>query len=109
MAVSRAIYAKKLIDRYPNDPDRSRYIVRDLIAPRFFRQMSSELRKAILKGTSEQRTGALTNLAFISGYLRLSLRLPVQLILLPALRIRPVGHFIMRHRSTLAGIARRLF
>ena len=109
MAVSRAIYAKKLIAQFPNDRDRSRYNVRDLIAPRFFRLMAAELRKAILKGTRTQQTVALANLAFISGFLRFGMRLPVRLLLLPALRIRPVGRFIMEHRSALAGIARRIF
>jgi glycosyltransferase involved in cell wall biosynthesis len=107
MAISRETYARTLISRFPNDPESARYYVRDMIAPRFFRQMSSEMRKAVLKGTREQRKFALANLAFISGHLRFGLRFPIQLILLPALRIRPVARFIMEHRRTFAGIARR--
>jgi glycosyltransferase involved in cell wall biosynthesis len=108
MAVSRAIYARKLIDRFPNDRDKSRYYVRDMIAPRFFRTMATELRKAFLKGTTDQQKTALTNLGNISSHLRLSLRVPIRLFLLPALRIRPVARLLMEHWSTLAGVWRRL-
>ena len=75
MAISRATYARILIARFPDDPDASRYYVRDLIAPRFFKLMATEMRKAIIKGGKDQRKVALDNLKFISGHLRLRLRL----------------------------------
>jgi glycosyltransferase involved in cell wall biosynthesis len=34
---SREIYAQKLIEAFPDDPDFARFFVRDLIAPRFYR------------------------------------------------------------------------
>lgn len=107
MASSRATYARKLIERFPNDEDAARYYVRDLIAPRFFRGMATELRKAILKGSEEQRVAALANLRFIVGHLRLRRRLPLQFVFLPAMRIRPLAWLIMRHRIPLAGVLRK--
>ena len=108
MAVSRAIYARKLIERFPNDHDRGRYHVRDMIAPRFFRTMAGEMRKATLKGTRQQRATALANLEFIIRHLRLSERLLLQLFLLPALRIPPLAQLIMRQRIGLHGLLRRI-
>jgi glycosyltransferase involved in cell wall biosynthesis len=106
MAVSRAIYARMLIERFPDDPDLDRYYISDLIAPRFFRLMAKEFRKAMLMGTKEQQVAARANLTHIAGYLRLKQRLPVRLLLLPALRIPVLARFIMRYRSILLGILR---
>jgi glycosyltransferase involved in cell wall biosynthesis len=108
MAVSRGIYARKLIERFPNQPTASRYYVRDLIAPRFFRTMAMELRKAVLMGTKQQQTAALINLAFIIGHLRTSWRLPLRLFVLPALQIPPLARFIMRYRVLLSNILQRI-
>lgn len=107
MAVSRAIYAKLLIERFPNQPMTSRYYVRDAIAPRFFWGMAMELRKALLTGTKPQQATALADLAFISGHLRAGRRLPMQLLVLPALRVPPLARFIMRYRVVLFGIVRQ--
>ena len=107
MAISRAIYARKLIEQFPNDSDRGRHHVRDMIAPRFFRTMAGEMRKATLKGTSQQQASALANLKFIVQYLRLYDRIFLQLFFLPALRVPPVARFIMRHRFGLYRLVRR--
>jgi glycosyltransferase involved in cell wall biosynthesis len=109
MAASRAVYAKKLIDRFPNDHDRSRCHVRDLIAPRFFAAMTAELRKATLKGTRHQQAIALANLKFITRHLSLVRRLPLQMFFLPVLHVPPLARLIMRHRVALHGIWSRLF
>lgn len=109
MATSRATYARKLIEQFPNDPDMARYYVRDLIAPRFFRGMATELRKVTLKGMADQRAPALANLRFIVAHLRLRRRLPLQLFLLPAMRVPALARFIMRNRVPLAAVARRVF
>ena len=109
MAVSRATYARKLIERFPNDVENSRYYVRDLIAPRFFRAMATELRKVILRDLSDQRATALANLLFVTGYLPLRRRLPLQLIFLPAMQVPPLARFIMRHRIPLSAVLRRAF
>jgi glycosyltransferase involved in cell wall biosynthesis len=107
MAVSRAIYAKKLIDRFPNDSDTARYHVRDMIAPRFFLNMAGELRKALLKGTREQQAAALANLKFIVQHLRLSDRVLLQFFFLPLLHVPPLARFVMRHRTGLYRFVRR--
>jgi GT2 family glycosyltransferase len=109
MALSRAIYARKLINRFPDDRDMSRYYVRDLIAPRFFRAMMGEFRKATLKGTNDQQATALANLEFITRHLRLSERFLLQTFLLPAFRIPPMARLILRHRIGLYKIVRRFF
>jgi GT2 family glycosyltransferase len=109
MAISRMIYARKLIERFPDDRDRARYYVRDMIAPRFFRAMVAELRRAVVKGTHEQQTIALANLAYITSYLPLPWRIPLRLVLLPALRVPLLSRLIVRHRTMLAAIARRWF
>lgn len=109
MAVSRAIYAKMLIERFPDDMDLPRHYVTDIIAPRFFRLMAMEWRKAILKGSKDQQKLAYANLLFITCYLRAIYRLPLRLFALPALRIPPLARFVMRHRLLLHGLARRVF
>jgi glycosyltransferase involved in cell wall biosynthesis len=109
MAISRAIYAKKLISRFPNDRDKSRWHVRDLIAPRFFRTMAGELRKATLKGTTDQQKTALANLEFMTNHLRTSNRILLKIFLLPALHVPPLARLIMRHRIGLHRVLRRLF
>lgn len=97
------------IERFPDDVERFRYYVRDLIAPRFFRAMASEPRKAVLKGTKPQQTVALGNLRFITSHLRAHQRLPLRLFVLPALRVPPLARFIMRHRIMLIAVCRRFF
>jgi glycosyltransferase involved in cell wall biosynthesis len=108
MAVSRGIYARKLIAQFPNQPAVSRYYVRDLIAPRFFRIMAMELRKAVLTGTREQQIAALMNLAFIVGHLRVGWRLPLRLCVLPALRLPPLARLIMRYRIPISNVLQRI-
>lgn len=109
MAVSRAIYAKKLIARFPNDLVADKYHVRDFIAPRFFWTMTGEFRKATLRGTREQQVSAFTNLTFITRHLRISQRIPIQLLFLPILRVPPLARFIMRHRFIFFRIMRRFY
>ncbi|WP_428487980.1 glycosyltransferase family 2 protein [Rhodopila sp.] len=109
MAVSRAIYARTLIQRFSDDHDMENYFVRDFIAPRFFRDMVSELRKAVLKGRKDQQKAAFDNLAFITGHLSTIRRVPLQFLFLPALRVPPFARFIMRYRILLFASLRGLF
>jgi glycosyltransferase involved in cell wall biosynthesis len=109
MAISRAIYARMLIERFPDDPDTGSYYVRDFIAPRFFRNMATEMRKATLKGSRQQQKTALANLTYVTRYLRASQRLPLRLLFLPALRIPGLARLIMHYRMPLFAIARRFF
>lgn len=52
MAKSRNRYARKLIERFPDDPRRSRWYRRDVIVPRFYRQMLFEFTQALKSGDS---------------------------------------------------------
>jgi glycosyltransferase involved in cell wall biosynthesis len=54
MQVSRMIYARKLIARYPDDPTFHRYYVRDLIAPRFVATIQVEYLGALKYGRRDQ-------------------------------------------------------
>jgi glycosyltransferase involved in cell wall biosynthesis len=108
MAISRAIYVKKLIERFPNNPDTSRYYVRDMIAPRFFWNMMSELRKAYLTNTKEQQSAAIANLRFIAGHLRWQRRLPLQYVFLPAMRVPLLARFIIRYRTIMVASLRKI-
>lgn len=106
MGASRGIYARKLIAQFPNDPDLMRYYVRDMIAPRFFRSMAWELLKSVKSGTPAEQTEAFRNLCYITGYLRLRTRIPLQVLMLPPLRIAPLRRLIIRYRNPLRTMLR---
>jgi GT2 family glycosyltransferase len=108
MALSRSIYARKLIDQFPDDPERSRWNVRDMIAPRFFASMAHELRRATFKGTEAQQKVALADLRFIVDHMWFAERFALKIFLLPALRIPPLARFMLRHRLSLLRVLRRL-
>lgn len=47
MARSRLRYIEKLCSMFPDEPDRYRFYIKDLIVPRFFTSIANETRKAI--------------------------------------------------------------
>src|SRR5208282_2284920 len=106
MGVSRAAYARKLIAQFPDDPDMTRYYVRDLIAPRFFRSTASELHKAVKTVTQREHTEAFRNLRYITRHLPKRTRIPLQLFVLPFLRVPILGRLIMRYRASLKSMLR---
>nr|WP_294551801.1 glycosyltransferase [uncultured Rhodopila sp.] len=106
MGVSRAAYARKLILQFPDDPDRDRYYIRNMIAPRFFRSTASELRKAVETGTKADQDGAYRNLRFITRHLPLRRRIPLQILVLPALRFSLLRRLIVRYRNPLVSVLR---
>jgi glycosyltransferase involved in cell wall biosynthesis len=53
MRRSRSIYARKLIAEYKDDPDRARFILRDVIIPRFYGHSIAEFVKAMKEGDPE--------------------------------------------------------
>lgn len=63
MGQSRMIYARKLIEQFPDEPEHGRYWARDVIAPRFFRNFVGDVFKAA-------RFGKPDNLAFACACLR---------------------------------------
>ena len=50
MRRSRSIYARKLMAEYKDDPDRARFILRDVIIPRFYGHSIAEFMKALKDG-----------------------------------------------------------
>jgi glycosyltransferase involved in cell wall biosynthesis len=100
MAHSRMIYAKKLLDKFPNNPDRQRYFQRDILAPRFFPQMMAEYGKVLRRGDREQIQAAFTNLRFISRFLRMRVRIIV-IMLLPVLKRKPLAKVLFACRGIL--------
>jgi glycosyltransferase involved in cell wall biosynthesis len=50
MRKSRAIFARKLLAEYPDDPQRDRYTQSDLISPRFYMHALAEYRNALMSG-----------------------------------------------------------
>jgi GT2 family glycosyltransferase len=101
MGVSRAAYARKLIARFPDDPEMTRYYIRDLIAPRFFHSTAAELRKASRTGSKSEQKEAYRNLWYITSHLARTTRFPLQMLVLPPLRIPFLRRFLMRYRTPL--------
>jgi len=67
MGVSRIIYTHKLVDMFPNDVKRSRYYVRDLIAPRFLNQALQEYQLAVAAGDTETARTMWKEVEFLSS------------------------------------------
>ena len=108
MAKSRATYIRMLLERFPDDVDSSRYFVRDMIAPRFFRVIAAELRRCVLKGNEAGRLEAMNQLSFILGYMRVSFRVPFRLFVMPAMRIPFMLRLMMRCQGPAARILRHV-
>jgi glycosyltransferase involved in cell wall biosynthesis len=106
MAISRFAFAQMLIDEYPNEPERSLYYIQDLIAPRFFRSMAFDYRRCVIIGNREQQKVTYAHLKHIVRYLRLRQRLPLQLFVLPMLRVRWFASVAMRWRFLNRIVAR---
>jgi hypothetical protein len=65
MAISRSIYMRKLMMKFPDDPRRSRFYHRDLIAPRFRPHLVHEYLKAIRDGDEKNHEIAVADLKFL--------------------------------------------
>ncbi len=69
MGKSRAVYARKLLAAYPDDPARSMYYTSDLLLPRFYRPIAAECRKALRANDADAIRAARVDLDFISEFL----------------------------------------
>jgi len=98
IAASRRLYLHRLLEQFPDEPRHGRYFARDLIAPRFFRAMLTDARKAILSGNLVEQREAVANLGFVTRRLAWRKRLPLQTLLLPLLNFRPIARLIMQSR-----------
>ncbi len=109
LAANRTFYLRKLSERFPDDPEAGRFYVRELIAPRFFRAILSDTRKAFETGTPQQQQEASANLRFITRNLPARKRLLLEAFFLPALRSPPIARAIMRYRIAIFKVARWFF
>lgn len=108
MAVSRAAYARMLIEQFPDDEEKMLYYVRDVIAPRFFLTMAADFRRAVLKDDRGHQRLMLGHLTFIAGYLRPPLRVSFRYCVLPLLHLRPVARLFIPHQLKLSRLLRRI-
>jgi len=69
MRKSRSIFARKLIEEYPDDPISTRYFARDLIAPRFYGTMIAELKKALHASDAESISQCRDDVTFIRKHI----------------------------------------
>ena len=83
MARSRMIYTRKLFETFPNDRKRSRYFVRDVLAPRFYLHALVEFRKAFELGDRRNMRVAENEVSFLLR--RLAHRRRLRYIWLPPL------------------------
>ncbi len=90
MAKSGMLYARKLLEQFPDDPARSRYLRRDLIAPRFIRVALSSYLRSVQANDWEGAKAALSDIDVIRPYLRLRQRAKLSAAR-PAMSVRPLA------------------
>jgi glycosyltransferase involved in cell wall biosynthesis len=67
MRRSRMIYCRKLLEMFPDKPDKHIYFSRDTILPRFYRQAQAELRHALQANEIADIEETLNELRFLLG------------------------------------------
>lgn len=92
MAESRAIYFRKLLASFPDEPQRRRYFARDCLAPRFFPKLVADYIMALRARENEGVRLSFRHLKFASHLHQPRVRIVMSLIL-PFLR----SPFIARH------------
>jgi glycosyltransferase involved in cell wall biosynthesis len=81
MARSRMIYAAKLIEAYPDEAEMSLYYAREMIAPRFVRNVLVDFNRGLKAGSPEKCRDAVEDLKVLVGHLGRSQRLPWRLLI----------------------------
>jgi glycosyltransferase involved in cell wall biosynthesis len=102
--VGHAAYLRKLIAQFTGAPDMATSLIRHLIAPRFFRSAMRELSNATRRGTEAEQQEAIRGLEFVIRHLARGSRIPLQMFLLPALRVPILRRLVMHHRGPLQSI-----
>lgn len=97
MGRSRMIYARKLLEQFPDEPEQGRYWARDVIAPRFFRNFVGDVFKAARFGRPENLAFACDCLRELLPHMRLKRRIMVGAAL-PLLSSYPILRFMYRTR-----------
>jgi glycosyltransferase involved in cell wall biosynthesis len=82
MAISRMIYADKLLVAFPDNPIQKRYFCRDCIAPRFARSVIFDCIKAVMKRDAKMFGVAVSHLRTLRPHLRLKPKIIVSIGLL---------------------------
>ena len=103
MMVSRAVYARKLLDTFCDDPERNRFYTRDLIAPRFLWQALSEHRKAVKARSGDIIQAQWREIAYMSRFGSLLSRTVFRLGL-PLLRFAPLARVIYACRRCISPV-----
>jgi glycosyltransferase involved in cell wall biosynthesis len=72
MSESREIFANKLIDMFPDEPEMERYYIRDCITPRFYRYAKQQYRKHVLLGNKQEYSVNLQRVKHYASLMRFS-------------------------------------
>ncbi len=106
MSESRAIYFRKLLASFPDEPQRRRYIARDCLVPRFFPKLALDYLVALRNDENDGVVAAFRNLAFASRLHTARVRIVMSLVL-PFLRFPVVARcLILPFLPVLSPIAR---
>ncbi|HUB16974.1 MAG TPA: glycosyltransferase [Acetobacteraceae bacterium] len=85
MSESRVIYFRKLLDNFPDEPQRRRYVARDCLAPRFFPKLAADYLAALREHENDGVRTTFRHLKFVSGLHRPRIRF-IMTLALPFLR-----------------------
>ena len=85
MSESRAIYFKKLLASFPDEPLRRRFFARDCLAPRFFPKLAADYLVALRDREHDGVAATFRNLQFVSSLHTTRVRI-VMAMILPFLR-----------------------
>jgi glycosyltransferase involved in cell wall biosynthesis len=94
MSESRAIYFRKLLANYPDEPLRRRYFARDCLAPRFFPKLASDYLVAVRAREKEGVRVTFRNLKFVASLHQPRVRIVMSLIL-PFLRSPFIARWVV--------------
>lgn len=105
MARSRMAYLHKLVAMFPNNPDRDRMYIRDMLAPRFLPPAMADYGKAVMTGDRSQVSGAIQNLRIIANHHRRHVRVLITMVA-PVLHCRWLMRRLM---PILSGVRPMIF
>ncbi|MBN8929605.1 MAG: glycosyltransferase family 2 protein [Rhodospirillales bacterium] len=108
MARSRMIYVRKLLEMFPDQPDREFYYSRDAIAPRFLPWLVREYMMALRRGDTATALSAAEDLRFVAHYHRPRVRATVEM-LTPILRRPALARTLLPVSDTVRPLLRRIF
>jgi glycosyltransferase involved in cell wall biosynthesis len=94
MSESRAIYVRKLLASFPDEPQRRRYFARDCLAPRFFPKLASDYLVALRAREKDGVKATFHNLKFASRLHSTRVRI-VMSVVLPFLRFPLVARTVV--------------